>query len=369
MRIIVFCTANLSVGSGSEVRARLISLGLKYHGADVHVVCGGVPPEFVQKGIDFTTMKDGDSWYDTLNTATKKFEPNVIIGVTEAGTDAVYQVARNFQIKYILDLHGLGFVEILELGKGFGPRWPRIKRSLKWLSRVLFADAVTIANPTLVSFIKPFNRHTIPVVGMTDTTYFSPEGKKLALGETNRTQVLYAGNFYKWQGIDMLIEAIPLVLKENPHFEFTIVGSVGVNEEVMNAWKSTLPSKSVHFKQSVDFREVANYYRSADVLVIPRPFMFSTYLAIPQKLLDYMSCGKTIVATNLAPHRWALTPNAGVLCNPSAEGIANGLLLASDKSKRAKFGMNARKIALDRFDHIKQTKKIFDYCESVTEKG
>lgn len=370
MRILIFCTADLSIGSGSEVRARLISLGMKHHGVTVHVVSGGVPPEFAKKGITFSLIRPGETSKVALDRATKKFEPDFIIGVTEAGADVVHKVARKYNVKYILDLHGFGFVEVLELGSGYGSRLRRCYMSLKWLSRILTANAVTVANPTLVQFIKPFNRHTIPVVGMTDTDYFSPEGPKANLGNKNSNiHVLYAGNFFKWQGIDLLIKAIPLVLEKNPNFYFTIIGSVGADHKIMDSWKKSLPKQSVNFIDSVDFRDVAAYYRAADILVIPRPFMLSTYLAIPQKLLDYMSCGKTILATNLAPHRWALSPNAGILCETSAEGIAKGLLSASNERERDKLGKNARKVALERFDHIKQTKKIFDFCKLMIGKG
>ena len=41
MRIIVFCTANLNLGSGSEVRARLIVEGLTQLSVSICVVSSG----------------------------------------------------------------------------------------------------------------------------------------------------------------------------------------------------------------------------------------------------------------------------------------------------------------------------------------
>lgn len=368
MRIIVFCSGNLDVGSGSEVRARLIAKGLRRLGAEIAVVATGTPKIFTELGIMSYLLADEQPWHNILEQAVLEFKPDIIYGITEACTDLVRQVGRKHHCKIAYDLHGIGLIEILELGGGHGSRLIRSWNSLKWLAEVPKADLVTVANPTLVPIIKLLNARAIPVIGMADTSKFSPTGPTVELGQhPHHLQVLYAGNFYKWQGIHLLVQAIPLVLQQDPNFEFTLLGSVGKRQALVEKWQRQLPTESVHFQESVNFAEIANYYRGADILMIPRPFMLSTYLALPQKITEYMLSERAIVATNLAPHRWALgsDPLCGILCRPNPMAIAQGILECRDHNLRATVAKNARARALDWFDHDKQCQTIYQALQNL----
>lgn len=367
MKILVFCTANLSHGTGSAVRARLIVEGLRHHGADVCVVSSGVPERFTKIGVHSALFAEYKDWESTISEATASFRPDILYGITEAGADAVMNVARKYDLPFILDLHGLGVVEILELGAGYGSRLTRIKNSLRWLSRAANAHALTIANPTLLPYAKRINRNSIPIFGMSDVSHFSPEGLVARLGrDSDRVQVLYAGNYFKWQGIDLLVDAITILSKKNAPIEFTLMGSVGQSEILLHKWNKKLPKDTVNFVASVDYNEVADYYRAADVCVIPRPFMLSTYLAFPQKLVDYMAAGRAIVATDIAPHRWALkSPRAGVLCRATPNSLADALCQATDEQLREEISVNAREVAVHKFCHLKQTEKIYSLCSKI----
>lgn len=360
MRIIVFCTADLRLGSGSEVRARLIASGLKESGNEVCTVSLSVPSVFARKGIESFVPKPGESWGNVLDRAAGTFRPDFIYGITEACADAVVYVAGKRSCRIAFDLHGIGVVEIIELGPGYGPRLPRLYRSARWLSDVRRADIITVANPTLVKVASLIYGGVSSVIGMTDLAHFHPQGLKERIGaDASRTQVLFAGNYFKWQGVDLLIDAIRILARDKEPFEFTLMGSVGRSSDALRKWRIELPSDLVHFVDSVDYDVAPAYYRGADVLVIPRPFMLSTHLAFPQKLVDYMASGRTIVATDLAPHKWALkSPRAGILCPPTARGLADGIRATKDSILRELLGTNARKVAVEKFSHLHQANRI-----------
>lgn len=357
MKVLLFCTANLDLGSGSEVRARLIAQGLKKNGAQVFVVASGAPKSFKKMGIDFLSIQD-KPWPRVIKEGIKTFQPEIIYCVTEAGLSDVLAVAKAHRIKTACDLHGLGIIEVIELGRKYGPRWPRIKQSFLWLKTIPRFDMITVANPTLLWIIKLFNRKTYPIIGMTDLAQFSPRGKKAVLGRRDKIQVLYAGNFFKWQGVDLLLGAINVILKQTSDFEFTLLGSVGKDKTDISQQKK-FHNPNIHFVQSVPFKKVADFYRGADILVIPRPWMLSTYLAFPQKLVDYMASGKPIVATAIRPHGWALlNPVSGVITAANERGIARGILSLKSKKMRDKLGANAYQKAQKQFSYLLQSKKI-----------
>lgn len=369
MKILLFCSADLNTGGGSSIRARLISEGLHQCGAEVYVVSSGVPSSFADIGIKSNLLIDNKNWENNISEAVKSFMPDVIYGITEAGTNVLLNVSKKNNIPVVYDIHGIGVIEIIELGDVCLSYFMRIKNSLIWLSKLPKADAITVANPKLVYFIEMLNKNTVPVIGMTDISRFLPDGPTVQLGtDISKIQVLYAGNFFKWQGVDLLIDAIKILIKDDEPFEFTFLGSVGKNKKLIEKWMSFLPNDKVHFLDSVEYSEVSDYYRGADVLVIPRKFMLSTYLAFPQKIVDYMASGKTIVATDITPHRWALeSPKAGIICTPTAQGLAEGIRKTKDSNLRKELSANARKIALDQFCHIKQSIRIYTLLNEMSE--
>lgn len=366
MRVLIFCTANLGIGTGSGIRARLITEGLVQCGAKIWLVSAGAPDHFYKSEIGISSFENPASWESTLRDAAHRFEPEVALGITEAGTDIVLRVSQG-RYPVIFDLHGIGVIEVMELGKGYGSRLPRILRSAKWLSKIPRADAITVVNPSLVPIFSILNRAVTPIIGMVDIDRFSPDGPSKSLGQDDSSvQVLYAGNFLKWQGVDLLIEAIDMLINSDEPFEFTLLGPMGKKTEYFRDKIRSFDQKRVHLEEPVDYELIPEYYRAADVLVIPRPRMISTYMAFPQKLVEYMASGSAIVATDLKPHRWALSHSrSAILCPPTPAGIADGLRELKDPATRDRISRRARRRAEQEFSHVIQAQRMINLFEYI----
>ena len=359
----------MGIGStGSGIRARLIAEGLHYWGAKIHVVSSNIPEEFASDGIGFTALDASRSWGEPIREAAGKFQPDIYYGITEAGMDSVSKAARTMRRPVVYDLHGLRFVEEIQLEQSLVNKVMGISRSFRWLSFAFSAAAITAANPTLQPILRRVNRRSYPVFGMTDVARFSPNGAAVDLGsDPSKIQVLYAGNFVKWQGVEMLLQSIRALLGEDNPFEFTILGSIGKETETYTEWKNEFIGRPVHFLEYINFERIPEYYRGADVLVIPRPSTLSTYLAFPQKLLDYMASGKTILATDIAPHRFALeSPPAGILFPPTAKGLVEALRQSMDEEVRRILSDRARKMAVENYCHLRQTERIYSLFKEIT---
>lgn len=359
--MLLFCAADLTRAGGSCIRARLIADGLSGLGAAVFVLAGGIPPELAARGIEGEALGGDRPPERAIAEAAARFRPDVLLGVTEGSADAVLSAGRSIGVPVVFDLHGLGFVEVLELGRGFGDRIPRLRNSLRWILAMRRADAVTVANPGLLPVLRRLNPNTFPLFGMTDLALFSPSPPQGG----NECHVLYAGNFLPWQGVGLLVEAIRLLKGRGAPVRFTLQGDPGGCPEVAS-WRREFPGPGVRFLPPTDYREMPAAMADADVVVVPRRFMLSTYLAFPQKIPDAMAAGRTIVATGLMPHRWALAdPPAGILCPPTAEGLAGGILEAADPALRARLGACARGIAETRFGHVRQAERLLEIMEGA----
>jgi len=136
------------------------------------------------------------------------------------------------------------------------------------------------------------------------------------------------------KGIDLLLEAFAGAELEN--VELHIAGAT------LDAWGKTLRERfehhrSIHFHGDVD--DAAAFLHGLDRFVLP-----SRSEAMSMSLLESMACGLPVVATDVGGNREVLDEGrAGILVEPSVEGLREGLLrLTHDPEQAAQLGRAAR---------------------------
>nr|MBA2564267.1 glycosyltransferase [Gemmatimonadota bacterium] len=155
--------------------------------------------------------------------------------------------------------------------------------------------------------------------------------------------VVYSGSFAPYQGLRELLGAMRHVLRQRPGTVFILVGAEGPGGATISdrAW-DLIRTGSVHLLHRLPRESVAPYLGVADVLVSPRIHGGN----LPLKIFDYLATGRPIVATDIHAHRAVLDPSRSELVEPSAEGIAAGILrLLSDAEHAARLAASAREYA------------------------
>ncbi len=113
----------------------------------------------------------------------------------------------------------------------------------------------------------------------------------------------FIGSFYDYEGLDILIAAMPALVAASPDVRLLLVGG-GPME---TAWRAQATSSSaadrIHFVGRVPHTHVESYYSLVDVLVYPRKAMRLTELVTPLKPLEAMAQGKLVAASNIGGHR------------------------------------------------------------------
>ena len=123
------------------------------------------------------------------------------------------------------------------------------------------------------------------------------------LGLDDAFVVGFVGSFYAYEGLDLLLEALPLVLREVPHARVLLVGG-GPEEKALKAMARTLGiADKVIFTGRVPHAEVQRHYSIVDVLAYPRRPMRLTELVTPLKPLEAMAQGRLLVASDVGGHR------------------------------------------------------------------
>lgn len=123
-------------------------------------------------------------------------------------------------------------------------------------------------------------------------------------------QVLgFLGSFYGYEGIDLTIEAMPVILAKNPDVRLLLVGG-GPQEQNLKQQVTSLGLEgNVVFTGRVPHSEVGKYYSLVDLLVYPRKNMRLTDLVTPLKPLEAMAQGKLVLASDVGGHKELITDN------------------------------------------------------------
>jgi glycosyltransferase involved in cell wall biosynthesis len=219
----------------------------------------------------------------------------------------------------------------------------------KWVVR---SSAVVIAvYPELERMVKridPDKPVHLVINAPVDANLPAPDEQSVALlrhqlGLGNGPVLVYTGTFESYQGIDLLLQSVPLVLAACPEARYILVG--GRPEQI--AQQRQLAEKLgvadiIHFVGQHPVEEMPQYMALADILLSPRSKGTNT----PLKLYTYLRSGKPTLATQIYSHTQILNQDIAMLVPPTAEGLAQGALELLQKPDLArKLASNGKKVA------------------------
>jgi PEP-CTERM/exosortase A-associated glycosyltransferase len=126
---------------------------------------------------------------------------------------------------------------------------------------------------------------------------------KERLGLQGATVIGFIGSFYAYEGLDLLLDALPRILRERPEVRALLVGG-GPQEQALKQQAARLGlTRQVVFAGRVPHAEVQHYYDLVDVLTYPRHSMRLTELVTPLKPLEAMAQGRILAASDVGGHR------------------------------------------------------------------
>ena len=133
----------------------------------------------------------------------------------------------------------------------------------------------------------------------------------------NTLQIGYVGHLYKGRGIDVIVQCA----KRLPQYDFHIVG--GTDKDI-TYWKQC-KTRNLYFHGFVKPRMTTCICQKCDVLLMPYQMELSiagrnlntcSWMS-PLKLFEYMSAGRTIIASDLPVVREILNIDNSILVQPN----------------------------------------------------
>ena len=157
------------------------------------------------------------------------------------------------------------------------------------VARGISADKVTVI-PNAVDIDK------FAVGGVADLAL------KHKLGLQDMRLIGFIGSFYAYEGLDVLLRAVPAMLERLPDLRVLLVGGGPQDAQLRQLAKDLNIADKVVFTGRVPHEQVQQYYDLLDVLVYPRLSMRLTDLVTPLKPLEAMAQGRVLAASDVGGH-------------------------------------------------------------------
>jgi PEP-CTERM/exosortase A-associated glycosyltransferase len=190
------------------------------------------------------------------------------------------------------------------------------------VARGIPADKVTVI-PNAVDIDK------FSVGGAADT------GLKHKLGLQGSRLIGFIGSFYAYEGLDILLRAVPVLTTRLPDLRVLLVGGGPQDEQLRELARKLRIEDKVVFTGRVPHDQVQKYYDLLDVLVYPRSMMRLTDLVTPLKPLEAMAQGRVLAASDVGGHQELIADGkTGVLFkadDPAALADKVGALLEAQQ--------------------------------------
>lgn len=171
------------------------------------------------------------------------------------------------------------------------------------------------------------------------------ETLRQSLGLKDKLVLGFIGSFYAYEGLPLLLEALPKMLARNPELRVLLVGG-GPQENLVKQKVQDLGIQDqVILTGRVPHSEVQSYYNMVDLLVYPRLDMRLTDLVTPLKPLEAMAQGKLVLASDVGGHKELIHDgyNGFLFEAGSADALANRVMsLLDDKAELENIRKNGR---------------------------
>lgn len=329
-RVLHILDHSLPAQSGYTFRTRAIlkaqqALGWEVAGVSSqrHPLAG--PPEELVDGLRFFRTAGAASgpspireWGEVralaqrIDVLIENFQPDILHAHSPVLTALAAQgVARRHGLPLIYEIRA--FWEDAAVGNGTGSEGSLKYRAIRALETraVRQADAVAVIceglRADLVARGIDPGKIMVSPNGVDLDLFGDPPPRDDALAEelglTDADVVGFIGSFYDYEGLDVLIDAMPGLVEANPKLRLLLVGGGPMDAALRAAAAASSAAQAIHFIGRVPHDQVERYYSLIDVLVYPRKAMRLTELVTPLKPLEAMAQRKLVAASDIGGHR------------------------------------------------------------------
>ena len=232
-----------------------------------------------------------------------------------------------------------------------------------WIEKyaVINADEVWILSPRMITgrekYLKLDKKYR-------DKQVVVPEGvwinriKKKPFEKINKHSAIFVGHIIKRMGIQLVVEAIPSIIKKIPDFKFIVIGKGEYRTELEKLAKKLKVDKYIEFKGYIEnHKEVENIIASCGVGIATytkEDESGLTFYADPAKTKLYSGTDLPVIMTDTFYNAYDIEKaGGGVVVGDNFVDVANGIIkVIGSTTTLKKYRQDALEFAKE-FDHNK----------------
>jgi phosphatidylinositol alpha-1,6-mannosyltransferase len=166
------------------------------------------------------------------------------------------------------------------------------------------SDAIIVTSTVLRDLFKDRYSSKIHYVpNGVDTSRFEPSAVPFQFEEStslDNAVVGFVGHFDFWVDADLMIEAAEILAHKLDRFRFLIVGGGFYLDKFRSMVRKHHLEQYFVLPGIVPYEQVPSYVSAMDVCFLPFRKSLVSDGACPNKLFEYLACGKPVISTNIA---------------------------------------------------------------------
>ena len=176
--------------------------------------------------------------------------------------------------------------------------------------------------------------------------------------------ILYSGWLYEFSGLDLLVRALPRLLRIDSNVKLLIVGEGPLTNKLYGLSKQLKISDRVKLIGRQPYSVMPEIMAIADLCVNPYLPDIRAYYAFPSKCVEYMAAGKPVILTKFPYIERIFSKESGVIITDSSNFVNAVEKLLSNKNKLKELGKQALEYSLKHFS----LEKIVSKLEGILER-
>ena len=179
---------------------------------------------------------------------------------------------------------------------------------------------------------------------------------------------VYVGNFERYQGVGLLVDAFEDLVGRGTDAELVLVGPDDTRAAKIRArTRGRSGAARIHMVGPRPLSQLAHVLACGDVLVAPRLRGINT----PMKVFAYLHSGKPVILTRLPTHTQTIGSDAAHYADPTREGLSEAMeQLSHDAVERRRLGEAGRRFVEREhvwLAHLRRVTSLYDdVCDAVS---
>ncbi len=348
MQVVFICPFDVDRLTGTPIRTKhTISAVSQF--AKVSVIANG-GEEVADKNIQINVLRKNNIFLFTFHTLRelKKIKPTILHGVSTLSMLPIllYKLFLNRKCKIIFDIHGWSWYET----ENVVPLYKRIFFLMIDYVGLISAHRIISMSFSQELFLKRIKKQSNVYVIWGAADFFANYEK---VPERPVFKIGYLGNRSFWQGLDVVFKTAELY-KDKTEIVFEI-GGFKIDDSL------NLPKQdNIVYSGIIKRSDVRSFICDKDVMVSPRIKGSVSDLQYPQKISEYLMCGRPVIVSDVSDQaRIVNEARCGiVLHDVTSSELYTAINIIYNKNKEERFAMGiqaanfaAKEFSIDSFRH------------------